>query len=200
MADNTLNAAIEITADATGMKVGIGQALAQLESMKKSVGSILGNTAVAASMQSIQWLYDNAVEHINELRDASQKFSSAGANGAAREEAAKLAGQVEMGRAFGPTSEALSNQQALAEAKRAKYMSEHAKDFATQAAMEQSFANSYQEVKDRLAVGFAQIVDQRFGTERPLETQMINQVPMMGPMMGLSYDLYVLIRDKLGGN
>lgn len=201
MADQTLKAAIELTADASGMKSGIGSALSQLDAMKKGVSGIMKNPAIELGIKAVEWMFDNAMERMNELRDNARKFSADGANGAAQVEAAKLQAAVEMGKAFGPSEAALSNQQAAAEAARGKYMAANADKFTGLAAVTQSLGQQSVDLKDQLAVGFADAVDLVMGNRQANGTgeQFVTNLPGV-QMFQRVLDMYDLLRDKLGGN
>lgn len=201
MADQTLKAAIELTADASGMKSGIGSALSQLDAMKKGVSGIMKNPAIELGIKAVEWMFDNAMERMNELRDNARQFSADGANGAAKVEAAKLQAAVEMGRAFGPSEAALSNQQAAAEAARGKYMAANADSFTGLAAVTQSLGQQSVDLKDQLAVGFADAVDLVMGNRQANGVgEQWFSVVSGAPVFQRVLDMYDILRDKLGGN
>ena len=202
MADQTLKAAIELTADASGMKSGIGSALSQLDSMRKGVAGVMNNPAIQMGIKAVEWMFDNAMERMNELRDNARQFSADGANGAAQVEAAKLKAQVDMGKAFGPSEAALSAQQAQAEKDRGAYMAANAGSFTGLAAMTQSIGQQGVDLKDQIAVGFADAVDYVFQLNgKPTSTtdQFVSGVSGVGGF-NMVLDLYDLLRSKLGGN
>ncbi len=201
MANQTLKAAIELTADASGMKAGIGSALSQLDTMRKGVAGVMNNPAIQVGVQAVQFLFENAMDRMNELRDNARQFSADGANGAAQVEAAKLKAQVEMGKAFGPSEAALSAQQAAAETSRGQYMAANADRFTGLAAVTQSLGQQAVDMKDQLAVGFADAVDLVMGNRRAegVAEGMLTGLPQVQLLQG-AMDIYDLLRDKLGGD
>lgn len=201
MADQTLKAAIELTADASGMKSGIGSALSQLDSMRKGVAGVMNNPAIQLGIKAVEWMFDNAMERMNELRDNARKFSADGANGAAQVEAAKLQAAVEMGKAFGPSEAALSAQQAQAETARGANMAANADKFTGLAAVTQSLEQQAVDMKDSLAIGFADAVDLVMGNRKAngVGESIVTNLPGVQLFQG-ALDIYDLLRDKLGGD
>ena len=201
MADQTLKAAIELTADATGMKAGIGSALSQLDAMRKGVAGVMNNPAIQLGIKAVEWMFDNAMERMNELRDNARKFSSDGARGAALVEAAQLQGQVEMGKAFGPSEAALSAQEAQAVKDRAAKMAANADKFTGLAAVTQSLGQQAVDMKDSLAIGFADAVDLVMGNRKAngVAESLVTNLPNV-QLFQRALDIYDLLRDKLGGN
>ena len=199
MADQTLKAAIELTADASGMKSGIGSALSQLDSMRKGVAGVMNNPAIQLGIKAVEWMFDNAMERMNELRDNARKFSSDGARGAALVEAAQLQGQVEMGKAFAPSEAALSQQEAQAIKERSANMAANADSYTGLAAVTQSLGQQSLSFKDTLGAAFGDYVDLTLGNR---QANGIGESAVQFSSIGLRsvLDIYDLIRDKMGGN
>lgn len=115
-----MKAIIQLVADSSGVRTGIGEALTSLDKMRSGLDMISRNPAMQIASRAMGVMFDSALQTLERVQDAARMYSPEGARGFANLEAAKVNADIAIGKAMGPYQEALDNIRADRERQRAE--------------------------------------------------------------------------------
>lgn len=102
MASTNMKAVVTLTADASGVQVGVNRALAQLDRMNQAVSSLRGLAMAGIAMDFGRALVQMGSQHLEMITNAANRFSPEAMSGNASLGQAKMESDIKLAEAFGP--------------------------------------------------------------------------------------------------
>lgn len=126
MADKTLKASIQVDMDAKGVAKGVAATNRELDKLNRTARSTAVSTGIMAGISAIQVAYgalsgfiSGLTDHVNKLDQLGRRFSVEGMNADIRAQVAQMESDAKIGKAMGPASAAIAQQEEKAAIERA---------------------------------------------------------------------------------
>jgi len=133
MADKTLKASIQVDMDAKGVAKGVAATNRELDKLNRTARQTSVSTGIMAGISAIQVAYgalsgfiNGLTEHVNKLDQLGRRFSVEGMNADIRAQVAQMESDAKIGKAMGPASAAIAQQEEKAAIERANRITSNA--------------------------------------------------------------------------
>lgn len=192
-----MKAIIQLVADSSGVRTGIGEALTSLDKMRSRLDMISRNPAMQIASRAMGVMFDSALQTLERVQDAARMYSPEGARGFANLEAAKVNADVMIGKAMGPYQEALDNIRADRELKRAEDIASNPEALSNGAILLDELKNVTTEWGDWFARVGGSLVGLASDPSMRGAMQPFGQIQLENPTMRAILDI---LNVKLGGS
>ena len=211
MASADMKAVITLTADASGVSVGVSKAMKSLENLQAGV-SQLRSLAVAGMLANVfRGLADGAMSELKRLEDLGRTYSPEGMAAANQLAIAQQQSDQTLGQAFGPITAAIDQMKVQAIKDLTDYLVANKEPIGQAMAALAGFTVGLAEMTAQTLVAFGQLVDWISNTtleQKAKEIAIAGGETLMGggnmalgsaniTAIGLIYDV---IKSKLGGD
>jgi hypothetical protein len=206
-----MKAVITLTADASGVSVGVSKAMKSLENLQAGV-SQLRSLAVAGMLANVfRGLADGAMSELKRLEDLGRTYSPEGMAAANQLAIAQQQSDQTLGQAFGPITAAIDQMKVQAIKDLTDYLVANKEPIGQAMAALAGFTVGLAEMTAQTLVAFGQLVDWISNTtleQKAKEIAIAGGETLMGggnmalgsaniTAIGLIYDV---IKSKLGGD
>jgi hypothetical protein len=206
-----MKAVITLTADASGVSVGVSKAMKSLENLQTGV-SQLRSLAVAGMLANVfRGLADGAMSELKRLEDLGRTYSPEGMAAANQLAIAQQQSDQTLGQAFGPITAAIDQMKVQAIKDLTDYLVANKEPIGQAMAALAGFTVGLAEMTAQTLVAFGQLVDWISNTtleQKAKEIAIAGGETLMGggnmalgaaniTAIGLIYDV---IKSKLGGD
>ena len=96
-----MKAVLTLTADASGVAVGVGRALQQIDRLQQGVAQLRGLAFAGVLSGMFGTFTSGAMDQANQIMDAARSYSPEGMRGALDKQIAETESMMELGKAFG---------------------------------------------------------------------------------------------------
>jgi len=159
VASADMKAVITLTADASGVSVGVSKALKNLEALQKGVSQIR-SLAVAGILSNVfRGLADGAMAELKRLEDLGRSYSPEGNRAANQLAIAQTQSDKALGQAFGPISAAIDQMKVQAIKDLTDYLIANKEPIGQAMAALAGFTVGLADVTGRFLVTMGQLVD-----------------------------------------
>jgi len=211
VASADMKAVITLTADASGVSVGVSKAMKSLENLQAGV-SQLRSLAVAGMLANVfRGLADGAMSELKRLEDLGRTYSPEGMAAANQLAIAQQQSDQTLGQAFGPITAAIDQMKVQAIKDLTDYLVANKEPIGQAMAALAGFTVGLAEMTAQTLVAFGQLVDWISNTtleQKAKEIAIAGGETLMGggnmalgsaniTAIGLIYDV---IKSKLGGD
>ena len=206
MASTNMKAVVTLTADASGVAVGVNRALGQLQRLQDGV-SQLRSMAVAGMLANVFGKFaSGAMDQANQIMDAARTYSPEGMRGAMDKQMAETESMMELGKAFGNIV-GLIDQAAAAHIKDlTKYLIDNKEPIGQALAAIVGFGMGIADVSAQLLVSFGKLIEwvdnamsSPFEAMNDVRTAMLTPVVGGSAQMASIIAIYDLLKHKMGG-
>ena len=205
MASTNMKAVVTLTADASGVAVGVNRALAQVKRLQDGVMQ-LRTLAFAGSLANVFGKFTSgAMDQANQIMDAARTYSPDGMRGAMDKQIAETESMMKLGEAFGNIV-GLIDQAAAGHIKDlTQYLIDNKEPVGQALAMIVGFGMGLADMSAQLLVGFGKLVEW-FDLLMSSPMTAIDQTANLASRgeLGLQFQgagmIYELLRRKLGGD
>lgn len=203
MASTNMKAVVTLTADASGVQVGVNRALAHLNRMQEGI-SQLRSVALAGMLSNVFGKFaSGAMDQANQIMDAARSFGPESFQGQIDKSRAEMESQVEIGKAFGNIVGLIDQAAAQHIKDLTQYLIDNKEPIGQALAAIVGFGMGLADVSAQVLVGLGKLVewvDSFFGTG--VETDPV-MAEYNGPSIGGSDAqmlIYHMLQRKLGGD
>ena len=208
MASTNMKAVVTLTADASGVQVGVNRALAHLKRMQDGV-SQLRSMAVAGMLSNVFGKFaSGAMDQANQIMDAARTYGPDSFQGQFDKANAEMESQRKIGEAFGNIVGLIDQAAAQHIKDLTQYLIDNKEPIGQALAAIVGFGMGIADVSAQLLVGFGKMVDWiNTALDKPGEAAADVGFALASQSMGMGLGggaaveaMYDLIRRKLGGD
>lgn len=208
MASTNMKAVVTLTADASGVQVGVNRALAHLKRMQDGV-SQLRSMAVAGMLSNVFGKFaSGAMDQANQIMDAARTYGPDSFQGQFDKANAEMQSQRQLGEAFGNIVGLIDQAAAQHIKDLTQYLIDNKEPIGQALAAIVGFGMGIADVSAQLLVGFGKMVDWiNTALDKPGEAAADVGFALASQSMGMGLGggaaveaMYDLLRRKLGGD